>query len=115
MALVDTRVDGQGTAHRLWGLLPGTALLGQRLAALGPQAWSRDGQTLRGHSFHWSRLDTRLVPWQHTRPADGRAGGDAGAAGAGEPIYRLGALRASWFHPWFPSAPTLAARLFLPD
>jgi cobyrinic acid a,c-diamide synthase len=108
MALADTLVDGQGLAHTLWGLLPGTAVLGKRLAALGPHGWTLDGQTLRGHSFHWSRFDTPLPPWQHTQPARGAA------AGAGEPIYRHGALQASWFHPWFASAPELAARLFLP-
>ncbi|MFN3861594.1 MAG: cobyrinate a,c-diamide synthase [Roseateles sp.] len=114
MALADTLVDGSGTAHAMWGLLPGTAVLGKRLAALGPHAWPMGehglgGQTLRGHSFHWSRFDTPLQPWQHTQPARGIA------AGAGEPVYRLGALRASWFHPWFASAPALAAQLFLPD
>jgi cobyrinic acid a,c-diamide synthase len=108
MALADTLVDGQGVAHKLWGLLPGTAVLGKRLAALGPHAWTVDGQALRGHSFHWSRFDTALQPWQHTQPARGAA------AGAGEPVYRHRALRASWFHPWFASAPALAAQLFLP-
>jgi cobyrinic acid a,c-diamide synthase len=108
MVLADTLVDGQGVAHALWGLLPGTAVLGQRLAALGPHGWTLDGQTLRGHSFHWSRFDTPLQPWQHTQPARGVA------AGAGEPIYRHGALQASWFHPLFASAPGLAAQLFLP-
>jgi cobyrinic acid a,c-diamide synthase len=108
MALADTLVDGQGVAHKLWGLLPGTAVLGKRLAALGPHAWTVDGQALRGHSFHWSRFDTALQPWQHTQPARGVA------AGAGEPVYRHRALRASWFHPWFASAPALAAQLFLP-
>jgi cobyrinic acid a,c-diamide synthase len=109
MALADTLVDGQGVAHPLWGLLPGTAVLGQRLAALGPHAWTLDGQTLRGHSFHWSRFDTPLQPWLHTQPARGAA------AGVGEPIYRHGALHASWFHPLFASAPELAAQLFLPQ
>ena len=108
MALANTLVDGQGVAHTLWGLLPGTAVLGKRLAALGPHAWTVDGQTLRGHSFHWSRFDTPLRPCQHTVPARGSA------SGAGEPVYRHGALQASWFHPWFASAPALAAQLFLP-
>lgn len=109
MALADTLVDAEGTAHTLWGLLPGTAVMGRRLAALGPHAWQAGGQTLRGHSFHWSRFDTSLAPWQHTQPARGAA------AGAGEPIYRHGALRASWFHPWFASHPAMAASLFLPE
>lgn len=64
-----------------------------------------DGTELRGHSFHWSRFETSLVPAMFTRPQ--RAG-----AGAGEPVYERGSLRASWFHAWFPSSPELAARLF---
>jgi cobyrinic acid a,c-diamide synthase len=108
MVLADTLVDAAGAAHTLWGLLPGTAVLGKRLAALGPHAWTDGTSTLRGHSFHWSRFDTALAPWQRTTPARGTA------AGEGEPIYRQGALRASWFHPWFASSPAQAARLFLP-
>lgn len=105
MVLADTLVDGHGHAHPMWGLLPGTAVLGQRLAALGPQAWREDGDELRGHSFHWSHFVTPLQPVAMTTPA--RAGADAGEA-----VYRHGSLRASWFHPWFASSPGFTARLF---
>lgn len=106
MALAETLVDGQGVRNAMWGLLPGTAVLGRRLAALGPHAWRAGGNELRGHSFHWSRFDSPLDPWTHTVPAHGSAGG------AGEPIYRRGSLCASWFHAWFPSSPAFTARLF---
>lgn len=110
MALADTLVDGQGHPHPMWGLLPGTAVLGKRLAALGPHAWRERGgdgdDELRGHSFHWSRFDTALQPMAMTSPAR------SGAAGAGEAIYQRGSLRASWFHPWFASSPAFTARLF---
>lgn len=109
MALAETLVDGQGAVHPMWGLLPGTAVLGKRLAALGPHAWHEGGDELRGHSFHWSRLDTPLQPVAMTTPA--RAGA-SGAAGAGEAVYQRGSLRASWFHPWFASSPAFTARLF---
>nr|WP_232540312.1 cobyrinate a,c-diamide synthase [Azohydromonas aeria] len=109
MALADTLVDGQGRAHALWGLLPGTVRLGRRLAALGPHRLRLGDAELRGHSFHWSRFETLLVPAFDTEPARGAA------AGAGEPVFQEGSLRASWFHPWFPSAPALAARLFSPE
>lgn len=109
MALAETLVDGQGQAHPMWGLLPGTAVLGGRLAALGPHAWRDGNEELRGHSFHWSRFDTVLQPVAMTTPAHA---GASGAAGAGEAVYQRGRLRASWFHPWFASAPAFTARLF---
>ncbi|MDT7836132.1 cobyrinate a,c-diamide synthase [Aquabacterium sp. OR-4] len=119
MALAETLVDGQGVAHRLWDLLPGTATLGRRIAALGPQALQIGGRQLRGHSFHWSSFESPLRPWAHTVPARvavGRdaGGGGGGGGGGGEPVYQQGSLRASWFHPWFASAPEAAAQLFLP-
>jgi cobyrinic acid a,c-diamide synthase len=105
MVLADHLLDAAGTRHAMWGLLPGTAVLGRRLAALGPHRLVLDGEELRGHSFHWSRFDSLLPPAGHTQPA-------RQVTGAGEPVYESGSLRASWFHPWFPSAPALAARLF---
>ncbi|MEK8052570.1 cobyrinate a,c-diamide synthase [Ideonella sp. DXS22W] len=115
MVLADTLMDGQGERHRLWGLLPGTATLGRSLAALGPHALQLCGHQMRGHSFHWSRFESPMAPWAHTQPAHTPSGRDAGAAGGGEPVYQQGSLRASWFHPWFASAPEAAARLFLPE
>jgi cobyrinic acid a,c-diamide synthase len=116
MALADTLIDGQGQAHSMWGLLPGTAVLGKRLAALGPHGWREVGpegaDELRGHSFHWSRFDTPLQPVTLTTPARAGASGASGAAAGGEAVYQLGSLRASWFHPWFASSPAFTARLF---
>jgi cobyrinic acid a,c-diamide synthase len=113
MVLAEQLVDAHGTAHAMWGLLPGRAVLGRRLAALGPHQWavSDDGvdgmpaPPLRGHSFHWSRFETAVQPAWHTQAVQA-------VAGAGEPVYEHGSLRASWFHPWFPSSPRLAAWLF---
>lgn len=108
MALVDSLVDGEGRAHPMWGLMPGTARMGRRLAALGPQRWRSGGDELRGHTFHWATLSSPLLPHAHTEPAA------AGVAGASEAVYQHGAVRASWFHPWFASSPAFAAKLFSP-
>jgi cobyrinic acid a,c-diamide synthase len=105
MVLAEQLVDGQGTRHTMWGLLPGTAVLGRRLAALGPHRLRLDGHELRGHSFHWSRFETSLPPLLHTEPA-------RVVQGVGEAVHQRGSLRASWFHPWFASSPELTARLF---
>lgn len=122
MLLFDELVDGQGTAHAMWGLLPGRVSMQTRLAGLGPQqlalsdsaispsdsALTQGNGVLRGHTFHYSRCETALVPVAHTTPARG------GAAGPGEALYQLGAVRASYFHAWMPSCPAAAAALFLP-
>ena len=107
MVLAETLVDAQGRSHPMWGLLPGRAVLGRRLAALGPHrlaVGTADLPPLRGHSFHWSRFESPLQPGRHTQAAAGH--------GAGEAVYERGSLRASWFHPWFASSPRAAARLF---
>lgn len=108
MVLAEQLVDAQGVSHAMWGLLPGRAVLGRRLAALGPHRWAVpgvDAPSLRGHSFHWSSFETPARPAWHTEAV-------MAARGAGEPVFAQGSLRASWFHPWWPSSPRLAAWLF---
>lgn len=110
MALFDTIVDQKGIAHPMWGLLPGRATLQQRLAALGPQQLELPAGTLRGHTFHYSTAASEVAVVARTaRPAT------APAPDKGESVYRLGAIQASYFHPWFPSSPEAAASLFLPQ
>jgi len=109
MALFDTLVDGQGQAHAMWGLLPGSVTQGQRLAALGPQQLALGGQQLRGHTFHHSTCATPQQPWAHCQAVRG------GALAAGEALYVRGTLRASYFHAWFASNPALVAALLSPE
>jgi cobyrinic acid a,c-diamide synthase len=110
MALFDTLVTADGTAHSMWGLLPGTVTLQQRLAGLGPQQLALPGGTLRGHTFHYSRCETPLQPVQRSfGPGEPQAGAQ------GEALWRLGSLAASYFHAWFPSSPRATAQLFLPS
>lgn len=106
MALFEELVDKQGETHAMWGLLPGRVTMQKRLSALGPQQLSLQGQTLRGHTFHYSTCQTSLVPVAHTTRPAGDAGGDA------EAVYALGPVGASYFHAWFASSPTLVGRLF---
>ncbi|QDX82937.1 cobyrinic acid a,c-diamide synthase [Denitratisoma sp. DHT3] len=105
LALCETLTDAAGGSSSLWGLLPGRAVMGERLAALGLQSLRLPEGELRGHTFHFSRLETALVPWARAVDPDGRPG---------EAAYRLGRLTASYMHCYFPSAPRLAAGLFLP-
>ncbi|WP_390887818.1 cobyrinate a,c-diamide synthase [Comamonas antarctica] len=96
--------DGQYTP--LWGLMPGKAQMQKRLAGLGMQQLPTPWGTLRGHSFHYARLDSSApVAGRSARP-------DADAADAGgEWLYRHGSLHASFFHAWFASHPRAIAAL----
>lgn len=106
MAMAETLVDSEGNAWPMAGLLPGTVQMQARLAAIGPQALDAPHGTLRGHAFHYSRFDTPLAPATQTvKHPSGQAG---------EAVYRLGSLTASYFHSYFPSCPAAAAHLFLP-
>lgn len=105
MALADELTDSDGRSWPMAGLLPGVVRMGARLAGLGAQALDTgaSGQ-LRGHTFHYSRLETPLAPAGHTvrHPA----------GTAGEAVYRHGSLTASYFHGYFASNPAATAALF---
>ena len=103
MSLLDTIVDKAGVAHAFGGLLPGRAVMQQRLAALGMQAVELAQGRMSGHTFHYSKTETPLVPWRHAHGTDGSAG---------EAVYRSGSITASYVHFWFPSNPAAVAALF---
>jgi cobyrinic acid a,c-diamide synthase len=102
MALFERIVTSDGAVHAAWGLLPGTVRMQQRPAAVGPQQLALSAGTLRGHSFHFSRCETALVPALHTTAPDGRPG---------EAVWQRGALLATYFHAWFPSCPGAVAAI----
>jgi cobyrinic acid a,c-diamide synthase len=105
MALAESLTDLDGNTWPMAGLLAGRVLMQTRLAAIGSQQWTTPRGELRGHAFHYSRLETALAPSARTirHPS-----GDAGEA-----IYRSGVLTASYFHAYFPSCPQAVADLFL--
>ncbi|UXY13908.1 cobyrinate a,c-diamide synthase [Chitiniphilus purpureus] len=104
MLALAERLIVDGETLPLWGLLPGTATLHSRLTALGLQQLDLGEGVLRGHTFHYSTLTTPLPALAHATPC--RLGS------AGEPVYRLGSLTASYLHLWFMSHPAAAATLF---
>jgi cobyrinic acid a,c-diamide synthase len=120
MLLFDELVDKAGATHTMWGLLPGRVVMQKRLAALGPQQLDVPNGSggshgsLRGHTFHWSLTDTPLLPIARTqRP--GPAAQPVASGADGEALYAHGSVRASYFHAWFPSAPTAVAALLSPQ
>jgi cobyrinic acid a,c-diamide synthase len=88
------------------GLLPGTATIQARFAALGMQAVKMPHGELRGHTFHYARAEIAATPFVL---ADNPTGGPSREA-----IYRRGGLTASFVHFYFPSHPAAAVALFLP-
>ena len=104
MALFGHLVDLQGDRHTMAGLLPGETAMQTRLQALALQAVALPGGVLRGHGFHYSKLETPLQPALRANTQDGREG---------EPVFREGGLTASYVHFYFPSNPQAAAALFL--
>nr|WP_275588933.1 cobyrinate a,c-diamide synthase [Croceicoccus hydrothermalis] len=94
-----------GTRRSLAAILPGSAIMQPRLAALGLQRTVLDGETLRGHTFHYARMQTPLTPIATAGNTQGREG---------EPIFRSGSLTASFVHFYFPSSSHGTARLFDP-
>ena len=102
--LAQTLRDAAGDEADMVGLLPGAAVMQTRLANLGLHAVALPEGDVRGHTYHYSILQTNLPPLTRSTPA--RAGRD------GEPAYRLGRLHASYLHLYFPSNPQAVARLF---
>jgi len=102
MSLLEAVVDKAGVEHAFSGVLPGRAIMQQRLAALGMQQADLPEGRITGHTFHYSKTVTPLEPWLRAQRPDG---------GEGEAVYRLGSITASYMHFWFPSNPTAVAAL----
>jgi cobyrinic acid a,c-diamide synthase len=107
MVLFDTLDQTDGGRVSMWGLLPGGVTMHKRLAALGPQQLRLESGTLRGHTFHFSTTSTPLQPLTRTAPPHNEP-----TANAGEALWQHRAVRASYFHAWFPSCPEAVVELF---
>ena len=103
MVLFQSLVDVAGNTFALAGLLPGRVSMQKKLAALGMQEVDVPEGILRGHSFHYSKVETGMAPLCTTRRPDGRPG---------EAVYRHRRLTASYMHLYFPSNPRAVAQLF---
>lgn len=107
LALCDGVTALDGSTQSMWGLLPGQVIMQSRLGGLGMQQLVLDAGLLRGHTFHYTRLETAMpVLTRSSRP------GAAVQADRGEALYQHGSVQASYFHAWFPSCPSAVAALF---
>jgi len=105
--LLESVTDAQGRRTEMVGVLPGCATMQNKLANLGLHGIGLPEGPLRGHTFHYSRMESPLAPitWSEGARAGRR----------GEPVYRAGRLHASYLHLYFPSNPLATARLFAPS
>lgn len=103
---LQTLTDKQGESANLLGLLDGAAVMQPRLTALALQSVALPQGALRGHTFHYSKLDSRLMPVAHGACPNGNATSEA--------VYQQGRLTASYIHFYFPSNPAAVAQLLLP-
>nr|VFK55837.1 MAG: cobyrinic acid a,c-diamide synthase [Candidatus Kentron sp. TC] len=104
--LLTSITDTEGHRADMVGLLPGQVIMQNRLANLGRHRIGLPEGVLRGHTFHYSRISTPLVPIVRS---EGERPGQRG-----EPVYRKNALLASYVHLYFPSNAMATARLFTP-
>lgn len=104
MALAESLTDLAGATWPMAGLLAGAVTMQTRLAGLGPQALATEQGQLRGHTFHYSTLETSVAAASHTLKNPSGVQGEA--------VYRAGSLHASYFHAWFPSCPGAVAAMF---
>ncbi|WP_230030114.1 cobyrinate a,c-diamide synthase [Massilia sp. Bi118] len=104
MAVAESITDKEGHCFTMPALLPGQVFMQQRLAGLGSQGMPTAAGEMRGHTFHYSHLDTGLAPVAHTVKHPSGAQGEA--------VYRLGSLTATYFHSFFASNPRATASLF---
>lgn len=104
LALLDELTDGDGQAHAMAGLMPGRARVQPSLAALGLQAITWPEGPLRGHSYHYSTLDTPLSPIARASNPNGGKTAEA--------LYQRGSLRASYVHHYFASNAEAIAAFF---
>lgn len=107
MAIAETLTDQQGQCWEMAGLLPAAVTMQPRLAGLGSQGLATRHGELRGHTFHYSRMENKVDAFASTVKHPSGA--------AGEAVYRHGSLTASYFHAYFPSCPQAAAALFSTD
>ncbi|MCQ8119455.1 cobyrinate a,c-diamide synthase [Methylomonas sp. WSC-7] len=102
--LLESLTDKDGHQAAMVGLLAGKAVMQTKLANLGMHSLQLELGEIRGHSFHFSKLDTALKPIAVSTAQR--------SFGHGEGFFRSGSLQASYLHLYFSYNPQLAAGFF---
>ena len=111
--LLEQLTDLSGKQFAMTGLMPGSALMQKKLAAIGSQfidlpfltnSAEPNDTVMRGHSFHYSSADIQLTPLSQSKHhPSGRLG---------EFVYQHNNIIASYMHWYFPSNAALTLALF---
>ena len=104
--LLTTLTDSSGQQAAMVDILPGQAVMQNRLVNLGLHSASFPEGEFRGHTFHHSQLETSLESSYLTQPTRKSL--------RPEPLFQQDKLTASYIHWYFPSNPAVAAALFQP-
>jgi cobyrinic acid a,c-diamide synthase len=103
--LLESLTDKAGKTNKLLGLLPGNAVMQDRLQSLSFQSIDTEFGALRGHTFHYSKCSVDRTPtFKARRNSDGSEG---------EAIYQDRNLWASYVHFYLPSCPAMVERMFI--
>lgn len=102
--LLESLTDREGRQAPMMGILPGAAVMQDKLANLGLHSVSLEAGELRGHTYHHSRAELPLAASTETQPSRRR--------GRPEKVWRQDGLHASYLHLYLPSNPGAGAALF---
>ncbi len=103
MVLGKTITDINGVSYSMCNAISNRFEMTRRFQSIGYQQLTIDNQTIRGHSFHHSKMLGEFSHLQRCKTADGNNG---------ECFFDNGGLRMGYLHLYFPSNPQLTARLF---
>ncbi|MCK5830774.1 MAG: cobyrinate a,c-diamide synthase [Methylococcales bacterium] len=103
--LSEKLIDDKNNQYTMLGLLPGKVTMQTKLSGIGSQQVKIGQQEIRGHTFHYSSIETSIPALSQAEYADGRQG---------EAVYRVHNVTASYLHFYFPSNIKVTAELFLP-
>ena len=102
--LLETLTATDGECAEMVGLIPGDAVMQDRLCALGYQYLDFPQGRLHGHTFHHSLTRTTLKPSLYAVRKRNQAQGEA--------VFTTRGLTATYIHAYFRSHPRAAASLF---
>ncbi len=104
--LLDSLTDKSGITATMAGVISGSAVMQQKLANLGMHSMNLPEGEIRGHTFHHSKMETKMKPITMTNSTRKK--------GRSEAVYRDERLHATYLHMYFPSNPVACAKLFTP-